>query len=168
MSDDSSSALNLAGWRCTLAEACRAVEGASGPVVVCLTGPAGAGKTTLGREIRKKGLPGYSRRGVMVIDDGVTTIPVLGFFQRRFHAKSDRRDNLAPFARWMAGKSVVVYVAIRPWERLDHCDVLLRVHCSAAAREKRQAQRGKGYLEGLVSPPDDWIGAARVVDLTTG
>jgi hypothetical protein len=160
--------LSPADWRLGLAKACLELDKKLGPIMVCMTGPAGAGKTTLGREIRKKGLPGISRRRVAVIDDGVMAINVLGLFTRRIRDKGDCQDNLAPFARWLRGKSVVVYVAIRPWERVGRCDVLLRVHCSEAEREQRQAIRGKDYVLGVEQPPDGWVGVARILDLTTG
>lgn len=168
MSGNPPTVLDPADWRAGLARAVLEVDKKLGPVLVCLTGPAGAGKTTLGRGIRKRGLPGISRRRLAVIDDGVMAMNVLGLFTRRIRDKSDRQDNLAPFARWLRGKSVVVYVAIRPWERVGRCDVLLRVHCSEAEREKRQGIRGKEYLAGVEQPPDGWVGAARVLDLTTG
>lgn len=136
--------------------------------MVCLAGAPGAGKTTLGREIRKKGLPGYPSRAVALIDDGVMSVPFLGLFTRRFEAKGSTRDNLSPFARWTAGKSVVVYVAIRPWERLDACDVLLRVRCSDGERAHRQMLRGKKSRQSSVEPPDGWVGSARVLDFVTG
>lgn len=168
MSPHASDILDPANWRSGLARAVLQVDKKPGPVLVCLTGPAGAGKTTLGREIRKLGLPGLSRRRLAVIDDGVMAIKVLGIFTRRIRGKYEGRDNLEPFARWLRGKSAVIYVAIRPWERVGHCDVLLRVHCSEVQREKRQDLRGKQYLLGVEQPPDGWVGAARVLDLTTG
>ncbi len=136
--------------------------------MVCLAGAPGAGKTTLGREIRKKGLPGYASRAVALIDDGVMSVPFLCLFTRRFEAKGAFRDNLAPFSRWTSGKSVVVYVAIRPWERLDSCDVLLRVHCSDEARARRQSLRGKKSRQSSVEPPEGWAASARILDLATG
>ena len=135
---------------------------------VAVIGPSGAGKTTLGREIRKRGLPGYARRELALIDDGVMSVPFLGVFTRRVRDKSVDRDNLAAFSRWTAGKSVVVYVAIRPWERLDSCDVLLRVRCSEPERAQRQLIRGKKYREGAVDPPEGWAEGARVLELATG
>jgi len=160
--------LHPSRWRWDVAEACRAAGGKPAPVVVCLAGAPGSGKTTLGREIRKKGLPGYPSRAVALIDDGVMSVPFLGFFLRRFEAKGAARDNLAPFSRWTAGKSVVVYIAIRPWERLDACDVLLRVRCSDTERAQRQALRGKKSHRSSVEPPEGWVGSARVLDLVTG
>jgi hypothetical protein len=168
MAADSPVNLDPARWRAGLAEACRAVAKTSGPLMVCLAGPAGAGKTTLGREIRKRGLPGFPRREVALIDDGVMSVPLLGILTRRVRDKSGARDNLAAFARWTAGKSVVVYVAIRPWERLESCDVLLRVHCSESERAQRQSLRGKKYRSGAVDPPEDWAAGARVLELATG
>jgi broad-specificity NMP kinase len=160
--------MDAASWRAVLAESCRAVGRKSGPVVVCLAGPPGAGKTTLGREIRKKSLPGFARHEVAVIDDGVISVPVLGFFTRRIEVKSGPRDNLTAFSRWTADKSVVICVAIRPWERLESCDILVRVRCGERERARRQLLRGKNYAEGSIEPPDGWIGSARVLDLVTG
>jgi len=168
MAAESPVKLDPARWRDGLAEVCRAVAKTSGPLVVCLTGPAGAGKTTLGREIRKRGLPGFARGEVALIDDGVMSVPLLGIFTKRVRDKSGARDNLAAFARWTAGKSVVVYVAIRPWERLESCDVLLRVHCSEPERAQRQSLRGKKYRAGAVDSPEGWAAGARVLELATG
>ena len=155
-------------WRAALAEVCRTTAKISGPLIVCLTGPAGAGKTTLGREIRKKGLPGYARGELALIDDGVMSVRLLGVLTRRVRDKSGIRDNLAAFSRWTAGKAVVVYVAIRPWDRLDSCDVCLRVRCSEEERAQRQSMRGKKHRAGAVDPPEGWLDGARVLDLVTG
>lgn len=168
MSSAKKPVLSSADWRHVLAEACRAEMRGPGPVMVCLTGPAGAGKTTLGHAIRKKGLPGIPRRRIAVIDDGVMSVDFLGFSAWRVRHKTGDRDNLAPFAPWLRGKTVVVFVAICPWERIDRCDVLMRVHCSGSERARRQSARGKKYTESVPVPPDGWIGAARVLELTTG
>ena len=155
-------------WRAGLAEVCRTLAKTGGPLIVCLTGPAGAGKTTLGREIRKKGLPGYARREIALIDDGVMSVPLLGILTRRVRDKSGTRDTLATFSQWTTGKAVVVYVAIRPWDRLDSCDILLRVRCSEEERAQRQSRRGKNYRAGAAEPPEDWLGGARVLEIATG
>jgi hypothetical protein len=160
--------LDSTRWRAGLAEVCRAMAKTAGPLIVCLTGPAGAGKTTLGREIRKKGLPGYTRGELALIDDGVMSVSLLGILTRRVRDKSGTRDNLAAFSRWTTGKSVVVYVAIRPWDRLDSCDVLLRVRCTEQERARRQSIRGKNYRAGAVDPPEGWADGARVLEIVTG
>jgi broad-specificity NMP kinase len=119
-----------------------------GRALLCLTGQTGAGKTTLGREIRRRGLPGFRPTEIAVIDDGVMTAPLFGFINRRVRLPCRERDDLSPFEPYLRGKKLVVYVAIRPEERISRCDVLLRLRCDDKARRER-----------LVSSRED--GAAR-------
>lgn len=168
VTSDLKTSLDPSNWRAALAAACLEVADASRPVLVCLAGPPSAGKTTLGCEIRRKGLPGIAKRRVALIDDGVMSIDFFGFPLGRIRRKSKERDDLAPFTRWLRGKKVVVFVGIRPWQRVGRCDILLRVHCSGEERGRRQNARGKTSAGHTHEPPDGWIGSARVFELATG
>ena len=108
-----------------------------GRALLCLTGQTGAGKTTLGREIRRRGLPGFKPAEIAVIDDGVMTAPVFGLINRRVRRPCNGRDDLSPFEPYLREKKLVVYVAIRPEERISRCDVLLRLRCDDKERRER-------------------------------
>lgn len=135
--------------------------------MVCLAGPPSAGKSTLGSEIRRKGLPGIPKRRVAVIDDCVMSVSFLGVPLGRVRDRTKKRG-LAPFLPWLRGKHVVVFIGIRPWERIDRCDVLVRVHCPGTERERRQAMRGKTFSDTVTPPPAEWLDSARLLEVDTG
>jgi broad-specificity NMP kinase len=159
-------------WRAEIARACREVVEKRGRALLCVTGRAGAGKSTYGRLIRKGALPGFPPRRVAVIDDGVMSVTILGFFQRRVRHRSSERDELAPFARHLRGKQLVVYVASRPEVRLSCCDVALLLRCRddirlrrLRARERdaeKRFQASLGRAEAIALP------AGRTFELVTG
>ena len=167
MSRESGSALNLADWRRALAEACLGARNGDSPVVVCLAGPPGAGKSTLGAEIRRQGLPGIPKRRVAVIDDCVMSVSFLGLPLGRVRDRT-KKLGLAPFVPWLRGKHVVVFIGIRPWERIERCDILVRVQCSGGERERRQTARGKSFSGTVTPPPPGWLASARLLEVETG
>ena len=125
------------GWAGVGAGILRDKSTRKGRALLCLPGKAGAGKTTLGREIRRRGLPGFKPAEIAVIDDGVMTAPVFGLINRRVRRPCNGRDDLSPFEPYLREKKLVVYVAIRPEERISRCDVLLRLRCDDKERRER-------------------------------
>ena len=91
----------------------------------------------MGRELRRKGLPGFKPSEIAVIDDGVMTAPLFGLINRRIRFPCTGRDDLRPFEPYLRSKQVVVYVAIRPEDRVTRCDVLVRLRCSDDERRQR-------------------------------
>ena len=136
-------------------------------IIVCLWGPPSAGKSTLGAAIRRKGLPGIPKRRVAVIDDCVMSVSFLGIPLGRVRDRTKKRG-LAPFVPWLRGKRVVVFIGIRPWERIDRCDILVRVQCSGSERERRQTTRGKAFSGVVTPPPAEWLASARLLEVETG
>jgi len=65
------------------------------------------------------------------------TAPLFGFINRRVRLPSRERDDLSAFQPYLRGKKLVVYVAIKPEERLSRCDVLLRLRCDDKERRER-------------------------------
>lgn len=133
--------LTLDNWRATVGSLCQRLIVERGKVTICITGRTGSGKSTLGRAIRKKGLPGISPRWIAVLDDGVLSVKMLGIFNRRVRNRSDERDDLLPFHRYLKGKRMVVVVSTEPETRLTRCDVVLRLRCSDEERLERLIQR---------------------------
>ena len=129
--------LTASDWAEVVAGILRDISARQGRALLCLTGQTGAGKTTLGREIRRSGLPGFRPAEIAVIDDGVMTAPLFGFINRRVRLPSRERDDLSAFQHYLRGKKLVVYVAIKPEERLSRCDVLLRLRCDDKERRER-------------------------------
>ncbi len=128
-------------WENDLADRCRAMLASRDKLVLCLTGKAGSGKSTLGRIVRKRGLPGIDRSSFLVIDDGVAHVKWLGIFPRRIRHRCREKDFLAPFAALFAGKRLLVYVNATPELRIDRCDMLVRLRCNDAQRLGRLQAR---------------------------
>jgi hypothetical protein len=135
--------LSETDWPKTLASACHAVIKAKGRAVLCLIGRPGSGKSTLGKKIRKKGLPGIPPSRIAVIDDGVLSVPLLGIFNRRVKHQSNERDELAPFQQHLRGKELLVYVSSRPERRLSACDLVVLVRCDEVERLRRLIERNE-------------------------
>jgi type IV secretory pathway ATPase VirB11/archaellum biosynthesis ATPase len=144
-------------WPKTLAAACQAVISAKSRAVLCLIGRPGSGKSTLGKDIRKKGLPGIPPSRIAVIDDGVLSVPLLGIFNRRIKHRSNERDELAPFRPHLRGKELLVYVSSRPERRLSACDIVVLVRCDEDDRLRRLEERnedGERRFQKSATEPD--------------
>lgn len=131
-------------WQEALAEHCLELLEQQSRLVLCITGKAGAGKSTLGRQLRKYGLPGIPSRWLGVIDDSVLFAPLWGIFPRRVRFRSRTRDELVPFLPYLTHKRIVVYVNAHPEVRLSRCDILLRVECADKIRHARLVDREIG------------------------
>jgi len=156
-------------WREILARHLQETCEARGRTLLCLTGKAGSGKTTLARDLRRKGIPGFKPSEIAVIDDGVMTAPLFGLLNRRIRFPCKGRDDLAPFAPYLRGKKVVVYVAIQPEERLTACDILVRLRCAEDERRERlvssRANGPERYEKSRQKPDDINLSAAAYFDL---
>ena len=113
----------------------------SRPCLLCIAGNAGSGKSTLGKLLRKGGMGSIPPRKILVIDDGVASVSLLGVFRRRVRFPSRQKDFLRPFAPYFRGKQLIVFVTAQPTERLDECDILVRVSCAEEVRLRQLRQR---------------------------
>lgn len=146
------------GWRPILGEVLLETVAKEGRALLCLAGKTGCGKTTIAREIRKTGLPGLRPPQIAVIDDGVMTAPLFGLLNRRIRFPADGRDELAPFEPYLKSKKLVVYVAIRPQDRISRCHVLVRAYCNDEERRRRLVSsrtNGAARYENSMDKTDD-------------
>lgn len=147
-------------WPASLGAACAQLLSQQDRVVLCITGRTGTGKTTLGRKLRKEGLPGISARHIAVLDDGTLSHMVLGIWHRRIRISSQTRDELAPFEPYLKRKRLLVYVNGNPGRRLSACDIRLHLFCSEDLRHERLLNRNvdgeQRYQRSIESgdPPD--------------
>lgn len=133
--------LDAARWAIELGGLCCKALGEREKVILCITGKAGSGKSTLGRYLRKRGLPGIPLRQTLVIDDGMAHLKWLGLLPRRIKHRCRSKDYLAPFAPYFADKRLLIYVNTTPEQRIDACDILLRLHCADHERQSRLVAR---------------------------
>lgn len=167
---DSPISLQTETWCTTLAECCLGLMAEMArPVVLCVMGPSGTGKSTLGKRLRQQGLPGIPPRQVAVIDDGRMRANLFGFIRREVRFPSSQRDELAPFYAYLKGKRLVVYVNTNPAVRLSSCDIVLRLVCSEETRRARLLGRNADgedrYQLSLLKPPPGDIPARYVFEL---
>lgn len=127
-------------WR-PLAPALAAAGKEGRPCFLCLAGNSGCGKSVLGKALRKHGLLHLRPREVLVIDDGVASVPFLGVLRRRVRFASKQKDRLQPFRKYFEDKKLVVYVNSQPARRLDDCDILVEVRCAEDVRVERLRRR---------------------------
>lgn len=147
--------LDAATWPAILATYCQELLAQQARVFLCITGKAGAGKSTLGRQLRKQGLPGIAGRQLAVIDDSVMFAPLLGILPRRVRFRSRERDELVPFLPYLGRKKLVIYVNAHPEVRLSRCDILLRVECAEEIRHERLVNREEGGEKRFLSTRDE-------------
>lgn len=149
--------LGLASWRQELAARCQQQLATHTPCVLCITGKAGSGKSTLGRQLRKYGLPGIPAKQILVIDDSMTHLKWFGLFPRRIKHRATQRDYLEPFTPYFSGRQLLIYVNTHPEKRIERCDILLRLRCDEADRESRLLARdpdGKSRYESTRESDD--------------
>jgi energy-coupling factor transporter ATP-binding protein EcfA2 len=111
------------------------------PCLVCIAGNAGCGKSTLGKLLRRGGMGRIPLRKILVIDDDVASVYVLGVFRRRVKFPSRQKDFLRPFAPFFKGKQLIVFVTAQPTDRLDECDILIEVNCTEDIRLRNLQRR---------------------------
>lgn len=113
------------------------------PCMVCLAGNSGCGKSFIGKGLRKQGVGPVRPAEILVIDDGVASVPFLRFLRRRVAFRTREKDFLRPFERYFPGKKLVVYVNSQPTRRLDACDILVEVVCNEDLRQQRLRARNE-------------------------
>ena len=107
-----------------LNSACKEILKVKKRVLIALTGLHGSGKSTLGKELRRKGFGDFKPYQIAVIDDGVMSINLF-FIRPRVKIKCDQRDELRPFFKFiMPFVKVVIYASANPLSRISKCDIL--------------------------------------------
>ena len=107
-----------------LNSACKEILKLKKRVLIALTGLHGSGKSTLGKELRRKGFGDFKPYQIAVIDDGVMSINLF-FIRPRVKIKCDQRDELRPFFKFiMPFVKVVIYASANPLARISKCDIL--------------------------------------------
>ena len=107
-----------------LNSACKEILKLKKRVLIALTGLHGSGKSTLGKELRRKGFGDIKPYQIAVIDDGVMSINLF-FIRPRVKIKCDQRDELRPFFKFiMPFVKVVIYASANPLARISKCDIL--------------------------------------------
>lgn len=146
-------------WQEVLAKTCQELIAEKKQIILCVTGKSGTGKSTLSKQIRKKGLPGIPPRKIAVIDDGVLAVPLFGVFTRRIKRRFQQvRDNLTCFMPYVRKKALVVYSNCRPHLRLERCDVVLRLQLPEEKRKERLVSRNHDGMERFLrteNAPDE-------------
>ncbi|WP_319408669.1 hypothetical protein [uncultured Desulfosarcina sp.] len=125
----------------TLADLIQKVLDRKDVVIVCITGNKGAGKTTLGKLIRKKGFGPFGPGKIAVIDDDCMSVDTLFFFRRKFVDPCRGIDELRPFFRFCIKKPIRFYVKSNPESRITYADILLKVELPEEIRRQRLIQR---------------------------
>ena len=107
-----------------LNSACKEILKVKKRVLIALTGLHGSGKSTLGKELRRKGFGDFKPYQIAVIDDGVMSVNLF-FIHPRVKIKCDQRDELRPFFKFiMPFVKVVIYASANPLSRISKCDIL--------------------------------------------
>jgi broad-specificity NMP kinase len=108
---------------------------------MCIAGNSGCGKSYVGKALRKGGMGRIRPTEILVIDDGVASIPLLGIFRRRVKFRTEEKDFLRPFEPYFRGKKLIVFLDCQPAKRVDECDILIEVSCPEDLRRQRLRQR---------------------------
>lgn len=107
-----------------LNSACKEILKVKKRVLIALTGLHGSGKSTLGKELRRKGFGDFKPYQIAVIDDGVMSVNLF-FIRPRVKIKCNQRDELRPFFKFiMPFVKVVIYASANPLARISKCDIL--------------------------------------------
>lgn len=117
-----------------LNEACKEILKDRKRALIALTGLHGSGKSTLGKELRRKGFGDFKPHQIAVIDDGVMSINLF-FIRPRVKIKADHKDELRPFFKFiMPFIKVVIYASANPLARISKCDIPCVLNTDEEAR----------------------------------
>mgnify|MGYP003093143594 FL=1 len=124
-----------------LNSACKEILKEKKRVLITLTGLHGSGKSTLGKELRRKGFGDFKPYQIAVIDDGVMSVNLF-FIRPRVKIKSDQRDELRPFFKFiMPFVKVIIYASANPLARISKCDILCILNINEEDRIARIYKR---------------------------
>lgn len=120
-------------------------------VIIVITGLCGSGKSTLGKEIRRKGFGSFKTSQIAVIDDDVMNINLF-FMRPRVKIKSEQKDELRPFFKFLPPYvKIIFYVSATPSARISKADILCILNIDEKEREKRLKKRNKDDEEKLLN-----------------
>lgn len=110
--------------------------------LICITGKAGTGKSTLGKYFRKKGYGDFSKYQISVIDDGVMSLDLFYILNKRIKNRSKEKDELEPFLKHLPKrKKIIFYINQTPELRISKTDILIKVNIDEKTRETRLMKR---------------------------
>lgn len=134
-----------------LNSACKEILKEKKRVLIALTGLRGSGKSTLGKEIRRKGFGYFKPHQIAVIDDDVMSINLF-FIRPRVKIKSAKQDDLRPFFKFLPPYvKLVFYVSATPFARISKADILCILNIDEKEREKRLKKRNQDNEEKLLN-----------------
>ena len=134
-----------------LQEKCERVLKNKKRVIVVITGLCGSGKSTLGKELRRKGFGSFKPYQIAVIDDDVMSINLF-CIRPRVKIKSDQKDELRPFFKFLPPYvKLVFYVSANPFARISKTDILSILNIDEKEREKRLNKRNQDDEEKLLN-----------------
>ena len=134
-----------------LQEKCEYVLKNKKRATVVITGLCGSGKSTLGKELRRKGFGNFKPYQIAVIDDGVMSINLF-FVRPRVKIMNDQKDELRPFFKFLPPYiKLVFYVSATPFARLSKADILCILNIDEKEREKRLRKRNQDDEEKLLN-----------------
>lgn len=120
-------------------------------VIIVITGLCGSGKSTLGKEIRRKGFGSFKTSQIAVIDDDVMSINLF-FMRPRAKIKSEQKDELRPFFKFLPPYvKLVFYVSATPFARISKTDILCILNIDEKERGKRLKKRNQDDEEKLLN-----------------
>jgi hypothetical protein len=125
--------------------------------IIVITGLCGSGKSTLGKQIRRKGFGNFKPYQIAVIDDDVMSLNL--FFARpKLRIKNSQKDELRPFFKFLPPYvKLVFYVSANPFNRLSRADIVCILNIDEAEREKRLLKRNSENIQkalNLISQND--------------
>ena len=134
-----------------LNSACKEILKEKKRVLIALTGLHGSGKSTLGKELRRKGFGYFKPHQIAVIDDDVMSINLF-FMRPRVKIKRDQKDELRPFFKFLPPHvKLVFYVSATPFARISKADILCILNIDEKEREKRLKKRNQDDEEKLLN-----------------
>lgn len=132
------------GFLAELSDLCKVLLLKQDLVLICVTGKAGAGKSTFGKHVRKNGFGSFGKSGIAVIDDSVMSLDLFYVLNKRVRIKSAEKDELEPFLELLPKrKKVVFYVNTTPERRVSQADIILHLSLNDEdERLRRLKERG--------------------------
>jgi len=95
-------------------------------LIICIAGKPGAGKSTLGKNIRKNGFGNFSKYSISVIDDSVMSIDLFYIFNKRIKIKTTKEDELMPFIKLLPKRKKLIFcVTAQPFKKITFTDILI-------------------------------------------